>query len=280
MASPLTPVPARPATRNPPSARVSRRRGHIHLDLAILVFLVLAAGLFLHAGLARRSLAAFLFGAWGLSLAFGFPLALGLAFLVELVRGRETESEAGVILAGGLAGGLAGAAWAFSARSAAPAIAGFAAGLGVGAALAANVERLPTSLEGLGDMVSESVMLTALAYVLVPLALFLYAALVRPFFEHGFSDGLKIAAVMGAFTAVVLAFFWALSRFPAFSKLVVSAILFGLLFGFAAFLTLLFFPSDGLAVWKVYAALGAEAALAAAVCGRHLYRMLHDDTDA
>jgi hypothetical protein len=225
------PVHLSPPPRPRPAARLLGTDGHVHLDLAILVFIVMAAGSFVHAGLARHSLPAVLFGAWGLLLVVGLPAAMLLAFLLERRRGEKAQAEG----------------------------------------------RLEKALEGLGDMASEAVMLTAMAYVLVPFALFLYSALVRPFFELGFSDGLKIASVMGAFTAAVLAFFWALGRFPAFAKLVVSAVLFGLLFGFAAFLTLLFFPTDGLAAWKVYAALGAEAVLSAAVCGAHFVRGLHDD---
>ncbi|TBR17188.1 hypothetical protein EPO15_17515 [bacterium] len=257
--------------------RLRSRRGHVHLDLAILVFLLFAAAAFIHAGVAKHSLAAVLFGTWGLALGFGFPAAMLLAYLLELARGRETDEAGGLILLGGLAGSLAGAAVAFRSGSAAPAFAGFGFGLAAGLVPAFYADRLPERLRGLGDMASESVMLTAMAYVLVPFALFLYSALVLPFFEQGFSDGLKIASVMGAFTAAVLAFFWALSTFPLFAKLAVSAVCFGLLFGFAAFLTLLFFPTDGLAAWKVYAALGAEAACAAAVCAWQFVRGLSDD---
>lgn len=247
--------------------RSSRLRGHVHLDLAILVFLLGLAWLFLHTGLVKGSLGWFLFGAWGLCLGLGFPVAMFLTFLIELARGKEGD-EGGLILLGGLAGGMAGAVWSFLSRSPAPGPAGLAVGCAAGAALALRAGRLPRFLQDLGDMASEAIVLTAMSYVLVPFALFLYAALVLPFIENGFSDGLKIALVMGTMTAGVLGFFWALSRFPLFARLTVSALLFGLMFGFAAFLTLLFFPTEGLAAWKVYAALGAEALAAAAVCGR------------
>lgn len=272
-----TPMSSRPSPRPRPAARLLGSGGHVHLDLAILVFLLGAAVTFVHAGVAKHSLAAVLFGTWGLALGFGFPAAMLLAYLLELARGRESDEAGGFVLLGGLVGALVGAAVAFRAHSAAPALAGFALGLAAGLVPAFYADRLPERLRGVGDMASEAVMLTAMAYVLIPFALFLYSALVLHFFEHGFSDGLKIASVLGAFTAAVLAFFWALSAFPVFAKLAVSAVFFGLLFGFAAFLTLLFFPTDGLAAWKVYAALGAEAAAAAAVCGWQFFRGLRDD---
>lgn len=247
----------------PPRTRSRRSRGHVHLDLVILVFIVLAAHSFVNVGMAKGSWLWFLFGAWGLALGAGFLAALAAALLFELLRKKETEP--GLVLLGVVPGGLAGAAAAFGTHRLLFAPIGFALGLAAGAILALRADRLPPRLSDLGDLLTESVMLTALAYVLVPFGLFLFSALVLPFFEHGFADGLKIAGVMGAMTAAVLGFFWALNTFPVVARLAVSAVVFGLLFAFAAFLTLLLFPFEGAPAWKVYGVLGAEAAVCAGV---------------
>ena len=249
--------------RMPPWIRPRRTRGHIHLDLVILVFIVLAALSFVNVGMVKGSWLWFLFGAWGLTLGAGFIAALPAALLFELLRKKETE--AGLVLLGVVPAGLAGAAGAFATHRIVLAQIGFALGLAAGAFLAVRADRLPPRLSELGELLTESVMLTALAYVLVPFALFLFSALVLPFFEHGFGDGLKIAGVMGTMTAAVLGFFWALNTVPVVARLAVSAVMFGLLFAFAAFLTLLLFPFEGASTWKVYAVLGAEAAVCAGV---------------
>lgn len=122
----------------------------------------------------------------------------------------------------------------------------------------------PSIGDAVGDWVSEGVMLTFGAYLILPLLGMLYSAFLRPFVELGFSEGVKIALFFALLAVLLGAFIWAL-KFPFFARLAVSALVFGVLFGFAAFLTPLFLPVMSLTEGKLYSTLGAEAALALAV---------------
>ena len=253
---------------------MQRSRGHIGYDLAILVLIVLIAAAFLQSGLERRSLAFGLFGAWGLVLAASFVAGLALSRAFESLGGKLPEFEAGLFLPAAVAGGMIGAAWGLTSHAWGPVGPCWAAGGAAGVVLGFGAKRLPRAAERLGAGLSEAVMLTFAAYLIVPVLMFLYSAFVLPFVESGFSTGLKIAGVMGVFTALVVAFFWALNRSPAFAKAATAAVLFGLMFGFAAFLTLVLVPSETSDARGLLTALGLEALAAALVSGAYLYEQL------
>jgi hypothetical protein len=241
---------------------LARRRvasGHVYLDFAILIIILVAAAAFTLSGVQKGSLALTLFGAWGLAVGLAFPAGLLLDRACEALGAKAPEFAPGVFVVFALAGSLAGAVWAFERRSFWPALAGFAAGCAVGVAAGPQAKRFPRARDLVGDAASEGVMATLIAYLLIPLAYLLYRALVLPLFELGLSDGLKISLVMAGLAAAVAAFFWALDKFQAFRKIASAALLFGLLFGFSAFLTVLFMPSQGSSLGTLYAALGAEA---------------------
>lgn len=237
-------------------------RGHIYYDLALLVLLFFVASAIAQSGVQRHSLIVALIGAWGMILAAALPTALVVnAFTDSGERGWEFAAGPFVLCA--LAGGLAGAVWGLRNRSLGLALAGFAGGCVAGVPASIAVTRRPALRDPLDRAAAASAIGTLVAYALGLALLLAYSVLIVPFRELGFSDGLKISLVFALLLAGALAFVWALGRFPAFSKAVMGVVVFGLAFGFAAFLTLLFW-SERAGAGALYGVLGGEAALAAA----------------
>lgn len=241
----------------------SRRapRGHVFIDFAILFLTTAAAAAYTQGGLAHRSLPLILFGAFGLALGLSFFIAACLDGLLDL-GGRFSTP---LFVPPAVLGALLGAVRGFYAHSFAAPLAGFGLGAAVGLLAGFSAGRFP-KLEGvLGPFVGEGVLGVFLLYVISPFVLFLYSALVLPFLEHGFADGLKIASVMAAFIAMVVGFFACLDRFPWFQKLVIAAVLFGFFMGLSAFATAMLLSSSHIPEGRLYAILAAEAAVCAAL---------------